>query len=436
MIILFCAACAYDVLDTGVDDASLLQTIRDAAPTNDIGYFILADGQDLSQIPQEPQNPLSHVKIALGQYLFFETGIGTNPVKEESMATYSCSSCHVPKAGFRPGASQGIGEGGNGFGDYGEARYMNDSYTEEESDIQGIRPLTVLNVAYVTNTFWSGQFGAGNLNEGTEDVWKEENKTSVNHLGLSGIESQNIEGLELHRMFVDKEILDSLGYTNMYDLAFPDIPESERYNNKTTSFAISAYLRSLITNQAPFQHYLKGNINALSESQKRGAQLFFGKANCSNCHHGPTLNGYKFEALGVNDMFMRGGLNTSEDDPKNLGRGGFTGHEYDNYKFKIPQLYNLKHAPFYFHGSSKETLKEVIEYKNLAQKENPNVPEEQISGLFRPLYLTDAEKEDLYSFLADALYDPYTDRYVPSYLFSGNCFPNNDPESKEDLGCE
>ena len=138
------------MLNTGVDDTQLLEAIRNASPNNDIGYFILADGEDLNQIPQEEKNPLSHVKIALGQYLFFETGIATNPVKEEGMETYSCASCHVPKSGFRPGAAQGIGEGGAGFGEHGEARYVDSNYELSEIDIQGIRPLTVLNAAYIS----------------------------------------------------------------------------------------------------------------------------------------------------------------------------------------------------------------------------------------------------------------------------------------------
>ena len=49
------------------------------------------------------------------------------------------------------------------------------------------------------------------------------------------------------------------------------------------------------------------------------------------------------------------------------GRGGFTKKEEDRYKFKVPQLYNLKPVGFYFHGASKLTLREVVEYFNAAE---------------------------------------------------------------------
>ena len=99
--------------------------------------------------------------------------------------------------------------------------------------------------------------------------------------------------------------------------------------------------------------------------------LFFGKANCSNCHSEPNLGSPRFFALGVNDMHMIPSFNRNPADKKNLGRGGFTLNEEDMFKFKVPQLYNLKGTPFYFHGSSKRSIKQVVEYFNLAIPENP-----------------------------------------------------------------
>jgi cytochrome c peroxidase len=274
------------------------------------------------------------------------------------------------------------------------------------------------------------------VNEGTEHLWKEEDFTAVNHLGYQGIESQNFEGIVLHRMLVNKEISDAYGYTPLFDLAFSDLPKSERYNNETASLAISAYIRTLITNRAPFQDWLKGDSGAMTEQEKRGAMLFFDKARCYTCHTGPSLNAMQFYALGVKDIYELGGLNTSADDPKNLGRGGFTGKEEDLYKFKVPQLYNLKEAPFFFHGSSKETISDVVDFFDKGMPENPNVPETQISSKFVKLNLSESEKKDLVAFLENGLHDPYMQRYVPPYIKSGNCFPNNDPVSIADMHCE
>ena len=430
------AACDYDTLhEADALDVELKERLVIASPTGEINHFAIPSSTDYENIPQEPKNPLTPEKVALGKYLFYETGIGRAAAKESGMETYSCATCHIPTAGFRPGRMQGIADGGIGFGQNGEFREVHPDYNEEEIDAQGARPLSLLSVAFVTNTFWNGQFGAGNVNEGTEDRWNEEDLTSINHLGMSGLEVQNIEGLEVHRMEMDQELAEELGYSVLFDLAFPDVPRAERYSKYNTAMAISAYIRTLLPDKAPFQDWLRGDYNALSEDEKKGAILFFGKARCYTCHNNTGLNSMEFHAIGVNDLYQTGGLNTSADDRRNLGRGGFTGDPDELYQFKVPQLYNLGDAPFFFHGSSKETLEEVVDYFDLAVPENPNVPTSQISAKFRPIGLTDSEKSELLEFLKNGLRDPYLNRYVPPYVNSGNCFPNNDPLSAEQMGC-
>ncbi len=435
--ILCCLSCSKDKIyvETQLDQV-LENLIKRSSATGTYEHFILPNSNDYNNIPQEPKNPLSAEKVALGKMLFFETGLALGAKKPSSVGTYSCASCHIPSAGFRPGSSQGIADGGLGFGHNGEARTKFPNYAGDEIDAQGVRPLSLLNVAYVTNTLWNGQFGAGDVNEGTEALWDDKPETAINALGLSGLESQNIVGLDLHRMVINKEVLSELGYKEDFDLAFPELSEEDRYGKMGTSFAISAYLRTLVSTDAPFQDYLKGDKNAMTDQQKKGAILFFDKANCVKCHKGKSFNAMNFYALGVNDLHMIGAFNTDASDKKNLGRGGFTHNEEDMYKFKVPQLYNLKDAPFFFHGSSKETLDEVIDYFNDGVGENPNVPEEQISQVFVPLGLTGDEKADLKAFLADALHDGNLERYRPQVIRSGNCYPNNDPFSRQDLGCD
>ncbi len=431
------ASCNYDSLhDAGALDVELRERIEKASPTGSLDHFTLPESTDYENIPQDPKNPLTPEKIALGKFLFFETGMGQTAVQESGMQTYSCATCHIPSAGFRPGAKQGIADGGIGFGVNGEMRQMNPEYEESELDAQGARALSVLNVAYVTNTFWNGQFGSGHINEGTEELWNEEDGTYVNEFDLESIEAQNIEGLRVHRMEMTEDLANDMGYKVLFDLAFRDVPEEERYSTLNASFAISAYIRSLLPNEAPFQDWLKGDLNAMTDQEKRGAVLFFNKARCYSCHNNTGLNSMEFHALGVNDLYQEGGLNTSESDRRNLGRGGFTKDPRDMYRFKVPQLYNLADGPFFFHGSSKETLEEVVDYFDEAIPENPNVPADQISSKFRPLNLTEEEKADLLAFLKTGLRDPHLDRYVPPYVRSGNCFPNNDPLSAEQMGCK
>lgn len=419
----------------------LINKMREVSPTGSIDYYKLPESTDYLNIPQDPRNPLSESKVELGKFLFHETGIGTRAVHPSGMQTFSCASCHIAANGFKPGRIQGIADGGMGFGQNGEIRLKQDVYEEFELDAQPIRPLSVLNSAFVTNTLWNGQFGAGGVNAGTENVWgKSIEGTEVNHTGFSGIEAQNMEGLKLHRMFVDEQIAEELGYKELFDASFPEYTEpSGRYSNETASLAISAYLRTLITHRAPFQEFFRNAYLAptMSVAEKEGALLFFGKAGCVRCHNGPSFGSMEFHALGVHDLKEQpGSFATPEFDKKYLGRGGFTQREEDMYKFKVPHLYNLKGNKFYFHGSSKTSIRAVVEYFNDAIPENPEVPESQISHFFHPLDLTDEEIDKLTLFLENSLYDPELDRYVPEALPSNNCFPNADDISQIDLNCE
>ncbi|MEM1215932.1 MAG: cytochrome c peroxidase, partial [Bacteroidota bacterium] len=392
-------------------DSQLERTMVRRSPDRTLDYFQVPHHQDLDQIPAGIGNPLTEEKVDLGKMLFFETAHGIDATHPEGMRTFSCGTCHVPSAGFTPGNSQGIADGAHGFGFNGEARQMMPEYEEDQIDAQGARPLSMIGVAYVQNSMWAGQFGARFNNVGTEHLWS--GATEVNHTGLDGLEAQNIEGTITHRMRMDESTLDGMGYRELFDAAFYDWPENARYGREAMSFALSAYIRQLMPYDAPYQEWLRGDRDAMTDQMKRGALLFFGDAGCYRCHNGPALNGNVFHAVGVNDLADIGGLKTGLDDLRNLGRGGFTQREEDMFAFKVPQLYNLKDAGFYFHGSSHTSLRSVVEYFNDGVPENPRVGQEYISPFFHPLNLTDQEVEDLTEFITYGLFDPNMDRYVP-----------------------
>ena len=431
-------ACAQDkiVVEDALDQ-KLIEVLNVTSETKDYSWYKMPSSSDYRNIEQDETNPLTAVKVQLGKFLFHETGLGRKAMKEVGMNTFSCTTCHVPDRSFVPGRIQGIADGGMGFGKAGEARTIHPDYQENELDVQGARPLFTINLQYVTNTSWAGKFGAGFNNVGTEHLWDKDIDGQLNKLGMKqGLETQNISGLRVHRMVIDEEVVSDLGYKGFFDMSFPEFPEEERYSLLTGSLAISAYLRTVMTQEAPFQKWLRGESNALSEQQKRGALLFFSKAKCYTCHNGPALNKNDFYAVGVKDLYETGeAFFTDESDIRNFGRCGFTENEDDMFKFKVPQLYNLKDARFYFHGSSKTSLREVVEYFNAGIPENPRVPKANIAPQFHPLYLTDQEVDDLTEFLENALFDPNMSRYSPMVLPSGNCFPNSDEMSKIDMGC-
>lgn len=133
--------------------------------------LIFPNSDELSQIPQDPKNPLTREKIALGKLLFHETSIGRASVKSIGTFTYSCSSCHHSDAGFQSCLPQRVGEGGIGYGENGEKRTQSNNYKDNEVDAQPIRTPSILNVAYHANVLWNGQFGATNLNLNTQANW-------------------------------------------------------------------------------------------------------------------------------------------------------------------------------------------------------------------------------------------------------------------------
>lgn len=437
-LILSLFGCVKDEVVSSLD-TQLERTLLRLSENASMSDYMLPDGSSLAGIPAGIGNAITPEKVELGKLLFYETALGRDAIREGNLRTFSCSSCHVPEAAFTAGAAQGIADGGLGFGEFGQGRQMDGEYQEDEIDAQGARPLSMLGVAYVTNSMWAGRFGARGSNAEVEQVWGVfDPSTEVNHLGLDGLEAQNIEGTIVHRMSTDAYLLDTLGYRGLFNRAFPNFEGEAKYGRIAMSFALSAYLRTLMPNKAPWQEWLRGDKDALTESQKRGAQLFFGKAGCYRCHNGPALNGNTFHAVGVRDLcdVPGGALRTGIDDTRNLGRGDFTRRNEDLYKFKVPQLYNVKDMPFYFHGSSHTDLREVVEYFNAGIPDNERVPTANISDFFHPLNLTDTEVNELTEFLAEGLYDADLQRYVPEQVLSGNCFPNNDAQSRSDMGCE
>lgn len=434
-LVVIIASCSPD--ETDQLDIQLNEVLAEANALHGGEGFQLPQSFDYASIPQDPANPITIAKVLLGQQLYHETGLATNPLNPEGEGTYSCASCHFASAGFQAGRFQGIGEGGTGIGGNGSDRQKKAAYTSIELDVQPIRTPTTLNVAYQELMLWNGAFGSTGMNVGTEVEWRRGTPAENNLLGYEGVETQAIAGLDVHRLEIDPTWLQEVGYTALFDDAFPDREPAERYNAETAGLAIAAYERTLLPNEAPFQKYLQGNHSALSEIEKRGALLFFGEANCVSCHNGPALNSMSFHVLAMGDLdeCPEEVFETDEHSPANLGRGSFTKKVADYHQFKTPSLYNLADSPFYGHGASFRAIEEVVAYKNEAIPQNSRVPESFISPQFQPLRLSAQEVDDITAFLTYSLYDSNLKRYEPDALLSGLCFPNNDEQSRIDLDC-
>ena len=426
----------------GCDSATPPDEIPDPGPSLDeqlidlitidgqrpLSNFILPESDDFASIPQDPANPLTAEKVELGRLLFHETGLASNPIRSEGFGTYSCATCHFAESGFFGSLTQAIGEGGSGWSFDGKGRTIRRGYSVGELDVQHLRSPSVLNSAFQEVMGWAGTFGARGPNLGTEANWLNDSPSEVNRLGYDGLESQAIASLRIHRMDrVDTSVVaTNPDYLQRWATVFPGEPPSL----ETIGLAIAAYERTLFATRAPFQRWLKGEQNAMADEEKRGALVFFGKAQCEVCHTGPALNQMQFYALGMPDMEGVG----EPEERELLGRGGFLQNSDENFKYKVPQLYNLRDTPTYGHGGTFNTLLEVMEYYNDGIPE-VELPAGRLTNRFVPLDLTEEELIDLVLFVRDALRDPDLDRYLPASLPSGNCFPANDPQAQVDLGC-
>ncbi|OUR91536.1 cytochrome-c peroxidase [Flavobacteriales bacterium 34_180_T64] len=433
LVIIVMSSCATDDGYVRTENQSNLeQRIIELYGSKDA--LILPLSNDYSNIPSDINNPITAAKVELGKMLFHETGIALNAIMDEGMTTYSCASCHHADAGFQSGLQQGIAEGGSGFGLKGEGRTKSSLYLEVDLDIQPIRNPSVLNVAYQDVMFWNGQFGGTGTNFGTESSWTEGTPKEINNLGFEGVETQAIAGADAHRFKIEAEFIENSSYKELFDNAFPDIIPEERYTKLNGALAIAAYERTLLPNQAPFQLWLKGDESAMSSNEVEGALLFFNQAKCFNCHTGPGLNGMSFHALGMNDL-EGDNIMTIVDEATKKGRGGFTNNPEDDFKFKTPQLYNLKDVTFYGHGGTFQSVEDVVRYKSAAIGQNQDVPANELSEMFVPLNLSETQINQITAFLELALYDNNLQRYSPDTLPTGSCFPNADAQSSIDLGC-
>ena len=429
---------------TSPDTTDLVLKMETASPTKSLDFYLLPDSNDFQSIPQDPNNPITAKKVALGKLIFHDPAFATEGVALRAK-TWSCASCHHARAGFKSGLIQGMGEGGEGFGVKGESRvWHNPEVGTQDADVQPVTSPTVLNVAYQDVMLWNGALGNasnGVINVGIdpERLMTEGTPKEANSEGLSGIETQAIAGTGVHRILGFPPELEETDYYQMLLDAFPEFSRDEL--SKSSTRAIAAFERTILANKSPFQMWLRGDDFAMSPKEIRGAEVFFGDGNCTGCHQGPALSSpvgatadQMFFAVGFSDLDTNEVIGEVPDGVR-LGRGGLTGDPADNYKFKVPQLYNLADINVFGHGGSFDSVRAVVEYKNAGVAQN-DASTSNLDYRFVPLNLSSSQVDDLVEFIEVSLRDPDLMRYEPTVLPSGLCVINNDKTSKLDLGCD
>jgi cytochrome c peroxidase len=326
--------------------------------------------------PIPDDNPMTPEKVELGKLLFFDTRLSGD-------ASLGCSTCHEPKQGWA---------------------FSNDISRGYPGAIHWRNSQTVVNSAYYNKLFWAG----------------------------------SAKSLEAQAPSAAKGAVSGNGEADMMEARLAFIPEyRERFGDvfgdtwpklSNAWKAIAAFERTLVQTDTPFDQFMRGKQDALSDAQKRGLELFKGKGNCIECHNGPLLTDQKFYNLGVPraerwledglaqisfryELFAKGVTEdlyrSLKDDPGLYFR---TKMKEDMGKFRTPSLrYTLYTAP-YMHNGAFFDLTEVVQFYNEGGGKNDFAANK--TALIKPLNLSDAEIDDLVAFL-DSLSGPEIEMATP-----------------------
>ncbi len=250
------------------------------------------------EAPVPEDNPMTDEKIDLGHKLFFEPRLSRSGI-------ISCNSCHVVGAAGVDHRDRAIGEQGR---------------------VGPRNTPTVYNAAFLKAQFLDGR--------------------------AETLEEQAVGPIQAHEEMdlTPEEAMQRLeesGYRPYFAEAFPD--EEEPFTFENLAKAIATFERTLITHGSPFDDYLEGDDDALTELELAGLDLFQ-ETGCLSCHRGPLLGGNSFT------RFTHAAEKKSED----TGRYQVTGDPDDRYVFRVAPLRNVELTYPYFHDGSAATLEEAV----------------------------------------------------------------------------
>jgi len=264
-------------------------------PVSLLLLFALLNAEPITPIPQNIK--VDKQKVELGKELFFDTILSSDN-------TISCASCHDLENGGDDGLKFSFGIDG------------------QEGDINSP---TVLNAVYNFRQFWNG--GAKNLA----------------HQAMGPIENPVEMGSDFKKLIIT---LNKTPYKEKF---------SNIYSNGITKEnivdAIAEFEKTLITPNAPFDKYLRGDRAAITQEQKDGYELFKSKG-CIACHHGINVGGNLYNKFGVMESA----------NSKRLGRYEITKKESDKYYFKVPSLRNIENTAPYLHDGRYDDLEDVVKF--------------------------------------------------------------------------
>lgn len=131
--------------------------------------------------------------------------------------------------------------------------------------------------------------------------------------------------------------------------------------------AIAAFEETLVTPNARFDKWLKGDKKALTTAELEGYELFK-DSGCTACHNGSAVGGNTFQKMGLVEPYKTN--NPAE------GRFAVTKEEADRFNFKVPTLRNVALTYPYFHDGEAATLAEAVDVMGRIQLGKKFSPDE------------------------------------------------------------
>jgi cytochrome c peroxidase len=261
--------------------------------------------------PALPGNPATPAKVELGSLLYFDPRLSASHA-------ISCSSCH------------NIGLGG------ADAQETSIGHRWQRG---GRNAPTVFNAIFNTAQFWDGR---------AKDLEQQAGGPLVNPIEMASPPEH-----------VAEQLAAIPGYVAVFKAAFPG--ESQPVTLANAQKAMAVFEATLITPNAPFDKYLKGDASALTSTQKQGLQLFMDKG-CSTCHNGINIGGGMYEPFGVVENPGAELL-----PPSDKGRFTVTKSVSDEYVFKVPTLRNIALTAPYFHTGRAWDLRQATAVMGASQ---------------------------------------------------------------------
>ncbi len=362
-------------------------------------------------------------KYILGQALFFDPILSTNN-------DISCATCHLVSNGTSDGLPKSIGTGGDGLGKVRLPKEIEERHSRNSqalwnrddksvislfwdgrvemldpkdrvirSPLKDLLPKSIENVLAAQALFPlvnTGEMFAHNCSKG-EDGCLIDSKSYKTPKWISAVHTAIL--LKILGEQLDGKSMDAVqtSYRELFKAAYPKIPLKEieigLVGNAIAHFEEIAFA----TRDARWDRYIRGDDSALSESEVKGALLFYGKGECYSCHRGAVFSDYLFHSLGI--------ISYKSKELVDYGRYGVTGVESDKFKFRTPALRNVTITAPYMHDGSVGSLAEAIEIHGYTNCRSENAleiycHENQRSKLLLPIgKLTEAEKENILDFL-------------------------------------